>query len=360
MNHTLQRTIGFLGTTLLATQLIAAVPAAAGFHGSSNSFEQAMPLTAGQKEVDRLLKQIFTNAAMTAKHADRLDSYARVGSRISYATQAAELTRAKTAINAMGADLKQLQALRPSALPWQNLVIDRIQPVLAGLAGHATDAIERLNAERGRLSSQEYRDAVGNLYVYAEQARTLVSVNLDYAQAREKLNRLDASPLEPVTKALARETAGTSAKTAKSLEQRVRSALLKLPYYGVFDHLTFQVDGDQVKLAGEVSWPVLKADAESAVRDVEGVAGVASDIKVLPLSPHDNQIRLATYWAIYGQPALTRYRINPHPPIRIIVENGHVTLKGVVDSDMDRIVAYLQANSVPGVFSVTNHLQVGS
>jgi len=345
----------------MATQLSnAPATAAALVQGSSGLFEQAMPVTPAQNEVGRLFTQISASAAIASEQAERLGSFARVGSQLSYAAHAAELTRAKEAINAMGADFRQLQELRSSALPWQQSVIDRMEPVLVGLAGHATEAIERLNGGLGVIPSQEYRDAVGNLYAYAEQARTLVSVNLNYAQAREKLNRLDVSASAPVAKVSeAREAAGLSAKAAKSLEQRVKSALLGLPYYGVFDHLAFQINSDQVRLTGEVSWPVLQTDAERAVHSVEGVAGVTSDIKVLPVSFNDNRIRLATYWAIYGQPTLARYRLNPHPPIRIIVENGHVTLNGIVGSDTDRTIAHVQANSVPGVFSVTNNLQVG-
>jgi hyperosmotically inducible protein len=316
-----------------------------------------MPVTPAQKQVERLFKQISANAARVSKHADHLDSFMR-GSRYAYTTHASELIGAKEAINAIGVDFRQLQELRPSALPWQQSVIDRMQPVLVELAGHATDAIERLNAEQPGLPSQDYKGAVGNLYAYAEQTRMLVAVNLDYAQAREKLNRLDASPVAPIAKASA--LAELSSKAAKSLTERVRSALLKLPYYGVFDHFAFQVNGDQVKLTGEVSWPVLKTDAERAVRGVEGVTIVTSDIKVLPLSPNDNRLRLATYRAIYGHASLARYGLTPHPPIRIIVENGHVTLKGVVGSEMDRTIAYMQANGVPGAFSVTNYLQVGS
>lgn len=360
MNNTVRNTIGFLGATLLAAQMFAAPPATASPPDSSSSFAQALPLTPAQKEVDRLLKQISANAAVTAKHAATLDSFTRVGPGLSYESHAAELTAAKSAINAMGSDFRQLQELRASALPWQQSVIDRMGPVLTGLAAHATDAIDKLNSERAKLTSPGYRDAVGNLQAYAEHTRTLLSVNLGYAQAREKLNRWDASPLLPVAKATARDADRTSSKAAKSLEQRVRSALLKLPYYGVFDDLAFQIDGDRVWLTGHASWPVLKTDAERAVRNVEGVAGVISDIKVLPVSPHDNRIRLATYRAIYGQPVLSRYRVNPQPPIRIIVDRGHVTLKGVVGSDMDRNIAYMQASSVAGVFSVTNHLKVGS
>ena len=358
MKNSVRRTIGLLGVAVMATQLIGA-PAAVPFRfqGSSGSFEQAMPVTPAQKEVERLFKQISANAALASKHADKLGSFAR-GSRLHYTTHAAELMGAKEAINAIGADFRHLQELRATALPWQQSVIDRMQPVLVGLAGHATDAIERLNADRGKLSSREYKDAVDNLNAYADQVRTLVSVNLDYAQAREKLNRLDASPVEPVAKVTPAAT--LSPKTVKSLEQRVRTALLRLPYYGVFDHLGYQIIGDQVRLTGEVSWPVLKTDAERTIRGVEGVTSVTSDIKVLPLSPNDNRLRLATYRAIYGQPTLARYRINPNPPIRIIVENGHVTLKGMVGSEMERTLAYMQANAVPGAFSVTNSLQVGS
>jgi hyperosmotically inducible protein len=359
MKTTIKRTISFLGIAMMATQLLTTIPASASLQGSSSAFEQAMPATPAQKEVDKLLKQLSSNAAIAGRHAEALDSFTRGTPRLQHETHAAALTGAKEAINAMGADLRKLQELRPSALPWQQAVIDRVEPVLTGLAGHATEAIERLNQDRGRLHSQEYRDAVGNLYAYAGQARNLIAVNLDYAQAREKLNRLDATAVESSAK-VSPEPSPQSSKPLKSLEQRVNSELLKLPYYGVFDHLAFQVDGDQVTLSGHVNWPTLKTDAERAVRGVEGVAAVHSNIQVLPLSPNDDRIRMAAYRAIYGQPTLARYRLNPNPPIRIIVENGHVTLMGVVGSDMDRTIAHMQANSVPGAFSVTNNLQVGS
>jgi hyperosmotically inducible protein len=286
----------------------------------------------------------------------------RIGSRLSHTTHAAELTAAKEAINAMGSDLRKLEELRTSALPWQALLVDRIEPVLVELARHTADAIEHLNNDRGTLASTEYRDAVGNMYAYAGHARKLVAVNLDYAEARERLNRLDASSLEPVANLSPAPEAAEerSSRATKSLEERVKSELLRLPYYEVFDHLTFRVDGDRVALSGVASWPTLKTDAERAAHSVEGVTTVTSDIKVLPLSSHDDRVRLATYRAIYGDLTLARYRLNPHPPIRIIVENGHVALKGVVGSDMDRTIAHMRANSVAGASSVTNDLQVGS
>lgn len=352
--------IGILGAAVLATQLMGATPAeAARVQTSTAAFEQAMPITAEQEEINRLFQQISANAAIAGKHADQLESFTRVGSRLNQETHAAELMGAKHAVNAMGSDLWRLQELRPSALPWQQAVIGRIEPVMVDIADHATSAIEQLGG--GRVPHPAgYREAVLNMYAAAGQVRNIISVNLGYAEAREKLNRLDASAEALANPLPSRDTAAEPSKTSKSLEERVKTELSKLPYYGVFDYLAFQIDGDTVRLMGEASWPALKTDAERAARSVEGVEGVVNDIKVLPVSPNDDRIRLATYWAVYGNAALAPYRLNPQPPIRIIVENGSVTLKGVVRSEMDRRVAHVQANGVPGAFSVTNSLQLGS
>jgi len=361
MKKTLQRTVGFLGITVMATQLIGATTEKAPpFRASSEFFEHTLPVTAAQKDVEGLLKEISANAAVAARHGEKLESYARGGHRYAFTTHAFELNGAKEAVNAMGADLRQLQDLRPNALPWQQMVIEQMQPLLVELAGHTNEAIERLNDDRGRLMSPEYRDAVGKVYASASKVYKVLSVSMDYAEAREKLNRLDGATQEPRARLTPVSTAAYASKAAAGLEKRVRSELLKLPYYGVFDYLAFQVNGDQITLKGDVSRPTMKGDAERVVRKVEGVTGVTSDIKVLPLSPNDNRLRMATYWAVYGHSTLARYRLNPNPPIRIIVENGNVTLKGTVASDMDRSVAYMQANGVAGAFSVTNELRVGS
>jgi hyperosmotically inducible protein len=143
------------------------------------------------------------------------------------------------------------------------------------------------------------------------------------------------------------------------IAQQVRHQLVMLPYYGVFDDLAFKVQGGAVTLLGAVTRPVLKSDAENVVKRIEGVTQVINEIKVLPLSPMDDQIRRAVYRAIYGDPALsTRYGFRAVPSIHIIVENGHVTLEGVVANEMDKNLCNLRANGVRNVFSVTNNLQV--
>jgi len=131
-----------------------------------------------------------------------------------------------------------------------------------------------------------------------------------------------------------------------------------LPYFGVFDYIAYKVDGYNVTLLGQVVRPALKSDAENAVKRIEGVEKVDNQIEVLPPSPMDDGLRRRLFRAIYGDPALERYELGVQKPIRIIVKNGHVTLEGVVDSDGDKNLAGMRANSVSGIFSVTNNLQV--
>jgi len=141
--------------------------------------------------------------------------------------------------------------------------------------------------------------------------------------------------------------------------KEVRHELVMLPYYGVFDNLSYKVDPDgTVTLIGQVSRPTLQSDAENVVKRIEGVERVVNNIEVLPTSMNDDRIRRAAYRAIYGNSVLSQYQLRAVPPIHIIVKNGHITLEGVVARAMDKQIAGVQANSVPGAFSVTNNLVV--
>lgn len=142
------------------------------------------------------------------------------------------------------------------------------------------------------------------------------------------------------------------------ITREVRHELIMLPYYGVFDNLAYRVDGTKVTLFGQVTNPTLKSDAERAVKRIEGVNLVDNEIEVLPLSPSDDQVRRATYRAIYSKPALQRYQMGAVPPIHIIVKNGNITLIGAVDNEGDKTLAGIAANGVPGSFKVTNDLTV--
>lgn len=171
-------------------------------------------------------------------------------------------------------------------------------------------------------------------------------------QAQTNQAPAPGSPQENPTQALSQS--GT-----ERIVKEVHHELVLLPYYGVFDNLAYRVAPDgSVTLLGQVARPTLKSDAENAVKHIEGVERVDNQIQVLPTSPMDDQIRLATYRAIYGNSVLSPYGLRAVPPIHIIVSQGHVTLEGVVAKQMDKQVAEMQAKSVPNVFSVTNNLRV--
>jgi hyperosmotically inducible periplasmic protein len=125
-----------------------------------------------------------------------------------------------------------------------------------------------------------------------------------------------------------------------------------------FNSFTIGVENGAVTLGGTAYGPADKDSAVSLVENYPGVKDVIDNIEVAPVSPMDDRIRLAEARAIYGTPQLNKYAIDPAKPIRITVVNGNVTLTGVVDSQADKDVANIRANGVPGVFKVTNNLEV--
>jgi osmotically-inducible protein OsmY len=166
------------------------------------------------------------------------------------------------------------------------------------------------------------------------------------------------------------------------MAERVQREILSLTEYGVFDHIRFSIHDYAVTLKGSASRPILKDAAERVVRKIEGVEKVDNRIEVLPLSRMDDDIRARVYARIYFHPSLSRYNPNRGAPIwvtpariaagitndppigfhpiHIIVKNGNVTLEGVVQNAGDKTIAGIEANTVPGVFSVENDLMVAN
>jgi hyperosmotically inducible protein len=144
------------------------------------------------------------------------------------------------------------------------------------------------------------------------------------------------------------------------IAKEVRHELLMLPYYSLFDDLEYSVQGRTVILSGAVTseHAVTRSDAENAVKRIEGVDKVINNIKVLPPSPFDQQVREKVYRAISNTASLSRYFWQAAPSIHIIVDGQRVTLKGFVNSEGDKNLATVAANGVPDVFHVTNELRV--
>ncbi len=156
------------------------------------------------------------------------------------------------------------------------------------------------------------------------------------------------------------EVAGPEVPDAVLQDKLIKAIQYDRVGYGTtaFNAIGVRVQNGVVTLGGTAYGPV---DADSAVAvasNMKGVKDVINEIKVDPVSPMDDRIRRAVYRAVYGFPSLNKYAIDPAQPIRISVQNGNVTLYGVVLNQGDKDAAGIRANSVPGVFKVTNNLQV--
>ena len=146
----------------------------------------------------------------------------------------------------------------------------------------------------------------------------------------------------------------------QEIVRKVFKKLLRLQYYGVFDLITFEIDDDNaVILRGKVAEARNKKDAENSIKKIEGVARVVNNIEILPLSPFDNSIRyrLLKTFASRGI-GIYRYLQEPNPSVRLIVENGNVTLEGEVATRGDYNLMNILANGVTDVFSVKNNLTI--
>ncbi len=196
--------------------------------------------------------------------------------------------------------------------------------------------------------------------MYFRSVRITVAVGIVLvATAAVPSALLGESPQQAGSEAMQADNA-RSPQVEQRIVREVRHELLMLPYYGVFDDLEYRVDGHTVTLQGFVTseHSITKEEAEKAVKKIEGVDKVVNNIEVLPPSPMDDGLRAQLYRKIYGYGPLFKYANLSIPPIHIVVKNGRVILKGVVDNDTDKNLVGMLANQVPGVFEVTNDLRV--
>jgi hyperosmotically inducible protein len=160
-------------------------------------------------------------------------------------------------------------------------------------------------------------------------------------------------------------TAGFAATATKvpatdaEIAQKIAKEIRMYSRYTIWDNVNLRVNNGEVELLGEVSQPWKKNDMERLAQSVPGVVSVTNELKVLPLSMFDDELRVRVARAIYRHPVLSRYAIQAVPPIHIIVDNGRVKLEGVVNNEMEKTVAGLQAGSAGLSFgAVENNLRV--
>lgn len=212
------------------------------------------------------------------------------------------------------------------------------------------------SAVRAKLNKSQYKDVQVN--VDANGVATLSGTVGDYEY------KVDADKLVHKVKGVSAvrndiQVSGPDvpdAQLQKTLIGKISSDTIG--YGNMFDAISISVQNGVVTLSGHAHDYPNRDSALAVASTTPGVKDVIDEIEVDPVSPMDNGIRLAVARAVYGYPSLNRYAIDPEKPIRISVQNGHVELYGVVDSQADKNVAGIQANTVPGVFSVENHLEV--
>jgi osmotically-inducible protein OsmY len=225
-----------------------------------------------------------------------------------------------------------------------------------GLHAQANDALLQSHAKRV-LRGGRFK----NIHVSVQNGTVMLNGTVKYfsdkVDAQKKVKKVDP-------KAAIENNVQVNGRNVPDdvLEQKLTRAInYSRVGYGTtaFDAIAVQVVGNGVvRLGGYAYWPIDANTAFDIAASTPGVKDVINQIHIDPPSPLDDRIRRMEYRAIYGYPQLNQYALNPVKPIRIQVDNGHVTLYGAVDSQSDKEVAGLQAKGVPGVFSVTNDLQV--
>ena len=248
--------------------------------------------------------------------------------------------------------------ISPAALIAAALITGAIGSARASAAVTASAIVQQNgNSDvQGKLNKSQFKDV--KVSVDSNGIATLTgTVNL-YEYKRDAANRVrKAKNVTAVRNDV--QVAGPSTSD-EELKKKLGEKLTydRVGYGNAFNAISLNVENGVVTLGGHARTDVDKDSAVALVSTYPGVKDVVDDIEVDPTSIMDDQTRLAIARAVYGYPSLNKYSIDPAKPIRISVQNGHVELYGVVDSKADKDAAYLRANSVPGVFSVKNYLQV--
>jgi hyperosmotically inducible protein len=226
---------------------------------------------------------------------------------------------------------------------------------LSGAAAQAQQDNPALVAAQARLNKSQFKDVT--VSVDNGIATLTGSVNLYQYKADAGKRVLKAKGVEAVRNHI--QVAGPTVSDAE-LKEKLGEKLSydRVGYGNTFNAIAIGVENGVVTLGGHARTDVDKDSALALVSTHPGVKDVVDDIEVDPVSMMDDQTRMAVARAIYGYGMLNKYAIDPAKPIRISVQNGHVELYGVVDSQADKDVAFLRANGVSGVFSVKNYLQV--
>jgi osmotically-inducible protein OsmY len=229
-----------------------------------------------------------------------------------------------------------------------------IAMLVAGTMAFAADdtataqAIEARFAKENVAKNADVGVAVSN----GEVTLTGIATTLPASRLAEKLARKEAKVVHNQIQVRIEEPVKDS-----EIVDGIRSAILRYPRYDIFDYVEFGVHDGAVVLEGSVVQPFKKTDIENRVARVPGVKSLRNSIAVQSFSPYDSELRYSLARRIYGNPLFVQYGNRANPPIRILVDHGHVTLAGWVSSPVEKALLESIARSSLS-FTVTNNLHV--
>jgi hyperosmotically inducible protein len=177
-----------------------------------------------------------------------------------------------------------------------------------------------------------------------------IGVKMDAERAARRVN--------DVEEVINQITINTGDTGVEGIVRQAPKEILTYPFYTIFDWIVLSIDGHNLSVGGEVTEPYKKTDIGNFLEHIDSVAMLTNDLKVLPVSQFDDELRLEIARAVYGDPNFLYYRNQPIPPIHIIVDNGNVTLEGVVASELDKIRAGQDARLAATFFNFKSDLRV--
>jgi hyperosmotically inducible protein len=228
----------------------------------------------------------------------------------------------------------------------------------AGLAAQTANARYDNDIQTRVTEQLEKNKDFRNLQATTEDGIVTLSGNVDLYQqkldAAKKIRKLDK--VQGVRNEVAVSSSAPDSDLAARLERKLHYD--RIGYDNLFNFVDVSVNNGVATLNGETRTDVGRDSALSLAYIMPGVKDVIDNIKVSPVSGFDDRIRISAMRAIYHDSVLSRYASDPAKPIRIVVDNGKLTLYGTVASTMDKQIAGMKANQVFGVFSVQNNLEV--
>lgn len=253
----------------------------------------------------------------------------------------------------------EVKSLRKSLCMWSCLAL--LTVMLAPAAGRADTGRSNGQVTAG-VQSRLYRAGIfkhGQVNVQVDDGVATLTGSVDSYGEKMRAERA-ARHQDGVKQVVNRVNVNTEDVGTEQIIGWARHEVLTYPNYTIFDHITLSANGNQLTVAGEVTQPYKKSTLGNILGSIKGVADFQNNLKVLPTSGIDDQIRVATARRIYRDPLFANYANQANPPIHIIVENGRVTLYGVVNSNVERQKAAIDASFASTNFGVENKLQVSS